>query len=242
MKEIGPDYLREFHCIAGACQHTCCEGWDIEVDEESLPRFLAMPDIAPQISTDDTPHIRLLPGDSCPFLNGDGLCEMILKHGEDVLCQICRDHPRYRNYWSDRTELGLGLVCEEAGRLILGRETPMKLVVLSDDGNDEELPEDEAELLSVRDNLLNGITEKGPKARLLEYLIYRHIPDALYDDRLAARIRFVQESFREIVDVWNGTDGSLDALIECARQFSYDVEYDDEEKERRLTEYEEAAF
>lgn len=240
MKEIGPDYLREFHCIAGACKHTCCEGWDIEVDEDSLPRFLSMPDIAPEISTEDTPHIKLLPGDRCPFLDRDGLCEMILRHGEDVLCQICRDHPRFRNYWTDRTELGLGLVCEEAGRLILSRETPLRLVVLSDDGEDETLPEDEAELLKVREKLLNGIGESGPEARLLEYLLYRHIPDALYDDRLTARIRFVQEAYDEIIGAWARTDGSLHALVECARRFSYDVEYDDEEKERRLTEYEEA--
>ena len=242
MKEIGPDYLREFHCIAGACQHTCCEGWEIDIDEDSLPRFLKMPDIAPQISMEETPHIRLLPGERCPFLNRDGLCEMILRHGEDALCQICRDHPRFRNYWTGRVELGLGLVCEEAGRLILGRETPMRLVVLSDDGENEDLPTDEAELLEIRERLLRDIREEGAKARLLEYLIYRHIPDALYDDRLAARLRLIQEAFTEITDAWARTDGSLNALVECARQFSYDVEYDDEEKERRLQSYAEAEF
>lgn len=242
MKEIGPDYLREFHCIAGACKHTCCENWEVDVDEESLGRFLAVPEIATHVSTEETPHIRLLPGDRCPFLNPDGLCEMILRYGEEMLCQICRDHPRFRNYWSDRVELGLGLVCEEAGRHILGRKTPMKLITLSDDGEDEMLPEDEAELLTVREKILNGIQETGPKARLLEYLIYRHIPDALYDDRLSGRIRFIEDSFREITEAWERTDGSLDALVECARQFSYDVEYDDEERERRLQKYEDEAF
>ena len=239
MKEFAPDYFGAFHCIAGACRHTCCEGWEVDVDEESLPRFLSAPDIAPQISAEDTPHIRLLPDERCPFLNRDGLCEMILRHGEEMLCQICRDHPRFRNYWSDRVELGLGLVCEEAGRLILGRETPLRLTVLSDDGGDEELPEDEAELMALRERLLNGIAEEGPRARLLEYLIYRHIPDALYDDRLAARLRFIQEAFAEITEAWAQTDGSLSALVECARRFSYDVEYDDEEKERRLRSYDE---
>ena len=242
MKEIVPDYLPEFRCIAGACRHTCCEGWEVDIDEESLPRFLAAPDIAPQVSTEDTPHIRLLPGDRCPFLNRDGLCDMILRHGEGMLCKICRDHPRFRSFWSDRVELGLGLVCEEAGRLILSRDTPMKLLTLSDDGGDEELPEDEAELLTVRENLLNGITETGARARLLEYLIYRHIPDALYDDRLDARLRFIEASFREIVAAWEKTDDSIDALVECARRFSYDVEYDDEEKEKRLQQYEDEEF
>ena len=42
-------------------------------------------------------------------------------------------------------------------------------------------------------------------------------------------------SFREIIDAWTQTDGSIDALVECARAWSYDVEYDDEELERRLS-------
>ena len=169
MKLIGPDYLREFHCIAGACRHTCCEGWEIDIDEESLPRFLSVPEIAAQVIRGETPQLRLLPGERCPFLNGDGLCEMILKYGEDMLCQICRDHPRFRNFWSDRGEMGLGLVCEEAGRLILGRGTPMQLVVLGDDGEPEEPPsEEEARLLELRDELLQNVSGSGPEARLME--------------------------------------------------------------------------
>ncbi len=205
------------------------------MDEESLPRFLAVPEIRAQLDLDDTPQIRLLPGERCPFLNERGLCEMILRYGEGMLCQICRDHPRFRNYWSDRVELGLGLVCEEAGRLILSRETPMQLFTLEDGGEDEELPEDEEELLRLREKLLGGISAVGPEARLREYLIYRHLPDALYDRRLEARLRFIDEAAREIINAWRETDGSIDSLVECARRFSYDVEYDDEELERRIS-------
>ena len=70
--------------------------------------------------------------DRCPFLRDDNLCEMILKHGEDYLCDICREHPRFYNDMGDRVEAGIGLVCEEACRLALERETPFELV--ADDG------------------------------------------------------------------------------------------------------------
>lgn len=234
MKLIAPAFYPDFHCIAGACRHTCCVGWEIDVDEDSCARFSAMPDIACHIEDGDPPHIALLPGERCPFLRGDGLCRMIVDHGEDCLCQICRDHPRFRSFWSDRIELGLGFVCEEACRLILGQETPLRLITLEDDGGDEELPEDEAYLLDLRDRLIAGVASSGPAARLEEYLYYRHVPDALYDGRPEARIAFVRESVRTIMDQWSMTDGSLEALAELVRAFSYDVEYDEEALEARL--------
>lgn len=110
----------------------------------------------------------------------------------------------------------------------------MELVVLSDDGEFSPLPKDEEWLLQYRQQLLDGIPETGPKARLLECLIYRHLPDALYDGRVEERTAFIWRSFREITDAWGKTDGSFDALVECARVWSYEVEYDDEELERRL--------
>lgn len=234
MKTVAPDYYNDFRCIAGRCRHTCCEGWEIGIDEESVPRFLAEPEIARHISSDGTVHIELLEGERCPFLREDGLCKMIINYGEDMLCGICRDHPRFRNYWSDRVELGLGLVCEEAGRLILSQKRPLKLIILSDDGAGEEIPEDEEWLEAYRARLLSETGLEGPEARLLEYLIYRHIPDALYDGLVEERTAFIQSAFEEITAEWKKTEGSLESLIECARRFSYDVEYDDEELKKRI--------
>lgn len=236
MKILVPDYYPAFHCIAGKCRHTCCVGWEVDIDEESLARYRIFPEIQKEIEGAETPHFRLTEEERCPFLNQEGLCELILRHGEDILCQICRDHPRFRNYWSDRTELGLGLVCEEAGRLILSRPSPMKLVILSDDGEDEALPEDEKWLLSYRERLMDAIKETGPKARLWEYLLFRHLPDALYDGRLDERLAFIRRSYEEITALWDKSDGKLESLVEIARRWSYDVEYDEEELEKRIAE------
>ena len=246
MKIIAPDYYPEFHCIAGACAHTCCAGWEIDIDEKSLPRFLASPDIARHVVLDgENAQIRLMPGERCPFLNEDGLCDMILCHGEDFLCDICRDHPRFRNFRSDRVELGLGLVCETAAELILFRDTPMRLIELSseqtkDYADEEPLPptEEEKALFCLRDSMLAELREvSGPAARLREYLIYRHLADALYDGRIAERIAFIGDACREITCAWTETDGSRQAMISCAARFSYDVEYDEEEKERRIASF-----
>ena len=241
MKIIAPDYYLEFQCIADQCRHTCCQGWEIDIDEPSMRRFNIIPEISAEIDTSgEVPHFLLSADERCPFLREDGLCRMIKTYGEEMLCQICADHPRFRNYWSDRIELGLGMVCEEAARLILSREEPARLIVI--DENDEEsapLTEVEQQLLDYRQYLteraISELKLSGPRARLVEYLIYRHIPDALYDDRLENRAAFILSFYREITSAWDKTDGSLEAYVEVVRQLSYDVEYDDDVLRERIT-------
>ena len=31
-----PDYFDEFECIAGRCRHSCCAGWEVEIDEKTF--------------------------------------------------------------------------------------------------------------------------------------------------------------------------------------------------------------
>ena len=225
-----PDYYPSFHCIASRCGHTCCAGWEIDIDAESLARYDRLPGsfgalVRRSISREDTPHFILTKNERCPLLTDDNLCALILREGEGALCQICRDHPRFRNFYSDRVEMGLGLVCEEAARLILSWPRPLRLIRLEGSAA-ETATEDERWLFDLRARWLASIREEGPRARLLETLILRHLPDALYDGRLEERIDFIRRAFAEIADGW--TDGDLSTLVERARTFSDRVEYDDE--------------
>ncbi|MBR3894374.1 MAG: flagellin lysine-N-methylase [Clostridia bacterium] len=123
MKLYAPTYYKQFKCIADKCEHSCCIGWEIDVDGETLAKYNALKDgygavIADSISMEDTPHFRLCAGDRCPHLDDRGLCKIILRVGEDYLCDICREHPRFYNFTSV-AEVGLGMSCPEAARLIL---------------------------------------------------------------------------------------------------------------------------
>ncbi len=137
---FAPDYYRDFHCIADRCRHSCCIGWEIDIDDPSLQRFRAVDGplgekLHANIDLSPTPHFTLLgEAERCPFLNEKNLCELILGLGEDSLCDICRDHPRFRNFYSDRIEIGLGLCCEEAARLLLLQKHPIQIVELGRDG------------------------------------------------------------------------------------------------------------
>ena len=166
MKRYAPNYYHKFHCIASACKHSCCVGWEIDIDEDSYEyyRNLSHPygeTIRRRITVnDDVACFSLTEKERCPFLQENGLCEMILTLGEDSLCQICLDHPRFRSFFSDREEIGIGLCCEEAARLVLSQNEKTEIVLLSDDGNEEDLWEDEAELLALRDELFEILQNK----------------------------------------------------------------------------------
>lgn len=135
--EIRPDYYDDFKCIAGACQHNCCIGWEIDIDDDSLQKYARADGALKEklqtcIAPEPCAHFVLSEEERCPFLNSGNLCELILQGGNVMLCQICREHPRFYNDVYGVTEMGIGLCCEEAARLILTKEDPVRL--LSDNG------------------------------------------------------------------------------------------------------------
>ena len=69
-------------------------------------------------------------------------------------------HPRFRNEFSDRTEMGLGLCCEAAIQLILTAEFPMQMLVLEDDGENDTPEEDEEYLYAVRRNAIAIVQDR----------------------------------------------------------------------------------
>lgn len=152
MLTVYPDYYPAFRCVAGACRHSCCIGWEIDIDEETLAKYRAMPGplgdrLRHNISGGDPPHFLLGEGERCPFLNQNNLCDLILARGEGLLCQICDDHPRFRNFLPGRTEIGLGLCCEGAAALILAQTEPVTFVT---EGEAEKQDNDAQSLLDLR--------------------------------------------------------------------------------------------
>ena len=134
MKYITPAYYRDFKCIASACRHSCCIGWEVDIDADTHRAYESMTApygerIRESIDYDGEPHFRLSAGDRCPHLSECGLCNIITECGESSLCQICSDHPRYRSFYDGVTEIGLGLSCEEAARLALEFENSLGFLV-----------------------------------------------------------------------------------------------------------------
>ncbi len=118
-----PDYCGEFRCSAGKCSDSCCIGWEIDIDDKTADYYMSLDGqfgerLKKGISHNDV-YSFALQNERCPFLNEDNLCDIILNLGEDKLCHICAEHPRYYEWFSGVKEGGVGLCCEEAARLVL---------------------------------------------------------------------------------------------------------------------------
>lgn len=184
-----PNYYLSFRCIADACRHSCCIGWEIDVDPEALARYDGVQGtmgarLRASIDREaDPPCFILTEDERCPFLNQNGLCDLITELGEDALCHICADHPRFRNVLFDRVELGLGMCCEAAAQLILSQTEPFSVVELPPEKAaferyaheaGEELDEETAGLLDGRDRLLPMFEDRSmPLSDRIRRVFYR---------------------------------------------------------------------
>lgn len=121
MKVFYPLYYKEFRCIAEKCRHSCCVGWEICVDGDTMEMYKTSgrEDILCHI---EEGAIRLSEDGRCPFLRPDGLCRIISELGDGYTSLICREHPRFYHRVGDRIEGGIGLSCEEATRLVLSSD------------------------------------------------------------------------------------------------------------------------
>lgn len=133
---ILPDFYECFGCKAGACQHTCCRGWDIDIDDVTADYYQQLDGplgeaIRQHIAQGpDGWHFCLTAEGNCPFLRPDGLCQLIRQAGDDILCDICALHPRFFQVVRDGSgqdiELGgVGLCCEAACELLLSETGPL---------------------------------------------------------------------------------------------------------------------
>lgn len=148
MKYHKPSFFDQFKCIGSACTDTCCAGWEIEVDETTAQGYLtekgAFGDrLRREIGSEPGEYFFKLKNNRCPFLNKENLCDIFINLGEDRLCDICREHPRFYNWFGDYTEVGLGLCCEEAERLLFSDSKPLTFV--------EEVTQDEEQDYSDED-------------------------------------------------------------------------------------------
>lgn len=125
-----PSYLDTFRCSAGSCSDNCCIGWEIDIDESTAEAYKNVKGdfgkrLKENISFGECVSF-ILQGERCPFLNESNLCDIIINLGEENLCRICSDHPRYFEWYGELKEGGAGLCCEEAAKLILTADNPLE--------------------------------------------------------------------------------------------------------------------
>ena len=170
-----PDYFENFHCLAGACPHSCCEGWDVVLDEETVERYRAVSGpLGEKLRAAKTEEAGeacfALRGGRCPFLDGENLCEIHKALGQEATSETCQSHPRFTEEYGDLLEITLSASCPAANDLLLGASSPLRFVTAEEGG--EVLPE-AAALFALRESALALLQDRSRslKSRLRWLLV-----------------------------------------------------------------------
>lgn len=167
-----PEYYRKFRCIADKCRDNCCIGWEIDIDDETADFYRSVEgEFGERLKDSINEGSFILTKDErCPFLSRSGLCDIFTSLGEEHLCQICTDHPRFFEWFGAVKEGGTGMCCEEAARLILSEDMVLTEEVVPDEECDE-CDEVLYDLLFEARNAVFGILKERPLAEAVSCIL-----------------------------------------------------------------------
>lgn len=181
-----PDYYNKFKCIGSLCKHNCCIGWGVDIDEKSAQKYNSVQGsfgerLKNSMTIEDGCHTFIMNGERCPFLNEDNLCDIFINAGEDCLCNVCTEYPRFGTQYGGLLEKGLGFSCEEAAKIILSHNEPVYFVCSHFEGGEEEIQNEDKPLF---DGLVKSRT-----------VIFNILQNRLYSvwDRILQTIKYTQK-------------------------------------------------
>lgn len=133
VETVYPKYLKEFKCIGGSCEDTCCINWEIYIDKDTFKKYENIKDkkLRKYITTNvfkrqscenensDYGQIKFNNQKFCPFLDGTNYCIIEKNLGEEYLSNVCTNFPRIINKIDDIYEISLDISCIEAAKIIL---------------------------------------------------------------------------------------------------------------------------
>lgn len=168
MKYTIPHYFENFRCLAAECDDTCCAGWLITIDDNSLEKYKSLEGLIGnriRNSVDWETGCFCQHEHRCVLLNEDNLCDLHMEAGEQMLCDTCRDYPRHMEEFEGVREGSLSLSCVGAARLILGCREPVQFFTFEDDVEDEEYEEFDAllfeKLTAVREKIITLLQNRN---------------------------------------------------------------------------------
>ncbi len=194
MEYTFPHYFEQFKCVAAECEDTCCAGWAIMIDEDTLEKYENYESsfgnrLRNSINWEERCFHQY--NKRCAFLKDDNLCDLHIEAGEHMLCDTCRNYPRHMEEFEGLREGSLSLSCIEAAKIILGCQEPVSFITLEDDVEDEEFEDFDyllyTKLMDAREKILKVLQNRDldimtRMSIVLEFS--QKIQDAIDEDEL----------------------------------------------------------
>ena len=173
----------------------------------------------------EEPHFCLAADGRCPHLDGRGLCRIITQLGEDMLCDICRKHPRFYHTVAHRREVGLGLSCEEACRIILSSDSYRNFIFLGEVEDDAE-EESSFDAAREREKLYDVLSDRSISyrerlGRIADaYSLPTHFPEDLKSSILG-ELEFLEPRQGDLLYNAKEADFGGEGEVICERALAY---------------------
>lgn len=141
--KIKLNYYDAFRCLADQCPYTCCQEWEITIDDDTQEKWkdvnmtaLGLGDdkkperkLCDCLKKQDSSYIMSLEEDKkCPFLSQNQLCKVVVEMGEEYISEICKMYPRYINPFQDREEYSLDFGCPAVIDLIHNQQETVEFI------------------------------------------------------------------------------------------------------------------
>ena len=130
-----PNYYRKFRCTADKCPDTCCAGWQIVIDEETLEKYHKYEGpfgnrLANSIDWREG-VFKQYEEKRCAFLDENNLCDIYTEAGPEMFCRTCKSYPRHFEEFENVREISLAMSCPEAAKLILMPTEPVEFITVN---------------------------------------------------------------------------------------------------------------
>ena len=200
---IKPTYYKNFKCIAGDCPDSCCQGWEVDADEEALAFYKTLSPgleikqrIERVLDRDEFDNVifRLAPKKRCPFLNDENLCDMHIAIGGEHTPYTCRTFPRFIYDFGGTREIGISFSCPVAADLIYHSEKSLAF--------DTEINSD----LPTLNDIDAELFIKLKQARVKAFKIIQN-PEIPLDKRLCELLDFALGLQQDIGEYREGENG-----------------------------------
>jgi len=140
-QSIRAEYANRFHCIGPDCEDTCCQIWNVPIDQATYEKYQKLPSSPLRTLLDASvlllpvnsdaaataqsnlfapfAQIRMNDARQCPLFTAERLCRIQTELGEGLLSHACATYPRIAHSAGGVEEKALALSCPEAARLVL---------------------------------------------------------------------------------------------------------------------------
>lgn len=224
----------KFKCTADKCRFTCCEGWDVSIDEDTYNKWKKEEHKCNYIlnnvkikscGSKREYFINKATKEVCPFLDKEGLCDVVKNNGEEYLSLTCHRFPRIENIFENTMELSLSCACPEVVELISSIDGKISMTSENPINLKSSLSE-----LKIRETLVNIIQQENFPLEYKLIISFQMLLNILQNEKIREDYLLKElekyknrEYIKELIDMYGEIELNLKDSVEEINYLFLDI-------------------